>query len=73
MRRDSLSSGERKGKSLNPHHVESLHCCGVGVVGLFWAGCKAGRGVRNPGYSGMLLGRATGEGESPVHEICGAL
>ena len=42
------------------------------VIGLFWAGCKAGRGVRNPEHSGRLLGRATVGGESPVREMFGA-
>ena len=40
---------------------------------LFWAGYKTCRGVRNLSCSGRLLGRATGEGESPVHETAGAL
>ena len=31
------------------------------------------RRVRNRMYSGMPLGRATGEGESPVHEMDAAL
>ena len=43
------------------------------VIGLFWAGCKTGRGVRNLNYRGKLLGRATGEGESPVLEMVKAL
>ena len=45
-KRDSLSSGERKGKSLNPLYVEGLHRCRVGVAGLHLAGCKAGRRVK---------------------------
>ena len=32
-RRDSLSSGERKGKSLNHMHVIDCGCCAYGVVG----------------------------------------
>jgi hypothetical protein len=31
-RSDSLSSGERKGKSLNLYHVITCLCCGMGVV-----------------------------------------
>ncbi len=31
--RDSLSSGERKGKSLNLQYVITCVCCTVGVVG----------------------------------------
>jgi hypothetical protein len=30
---DSLSSGERKGISLNLYHVITCECCDVGVVG----------------------------------------
>jgi hypothetical protein len=33
------------------------------------AGIRRLCGVRNCWYSGRLLGRATGEGESPVHEM----
>ena len=40
---------------------------------LFLAGCKTGRRVRNLDDSGKPLGRATGEGESPVDEIIEAL
>ena len=66
-RKDSLSSGERKGRSLNP------------VRGSVWAlrrgGCKRCRGlphrpqgVRNRVSRKRALGRPAGEGESPVFE-----
>ena len=41
----------------------SVFDVGLGVVGPCYIG------VRNLLYSGMLLGRATKEGESPVREI----
>ena len=54
--RDSLSSGERTGKS--PNHASCV-----------W-GCRASKcGVRNCIYSRTTLGRSATEGESPVGEI----
>ena len=46
-----------------------LYRCAVGVGGRIWAGYRTGRGVRNREYRRRLLGRATGEGESPVSEM----
>ena len=70
--RDSLSSGERKGSSLNSAHVTGVHRCVLGVGGLTWAGCTTGRAVTKPACSGTSLGRATAGGESPVHGTRGS-
>ena len=71
--RDSLSSGERNGISLNSEYVIGLHRCISGVVGTFWAECKIGRRVRNLVHSRRQLERATREGDSPVCEMDRAL
>ena len=41
----------------------------MGVVGVCCGWYKTAGGVRKLRYSGKPLGRATGEGESPVHEM----
>ena len=68
--RDSPSSGERTGKSLNRPHVIGVNRCVVGVVGpaLVWIS-RTGREVKNLIYSRTPLGRATRGGESPVGEM----
>jgi hypothetical protein len=43
--------------------------CLYGVVGLFGSGHTTRYEVRNDRYSGMLLGRAATEGESPVCDM----
>jgi hypothetical protein len=67
--RDSLSSGERKGKSPNSRYVIVMQRCTVGVEGLICWGCMLSGGVKKLGHSGTALERPTGGGESPVHEM----
>ena len=67
--RDSPSSGERTGKSLNRRHVIGVNRCGVGVAGPVWVSFTRGREVKNLTYSRTSLGRVTRGGESPVGEM----
>ena len=67
--RDSLSSGERKGKSPNRRYVIAVQCCTVGVEGPTCWECMISGGVRKREHSGTALERPTGGGESPVHEM----
>ncbi len=66
-REHSPSSGERKGKSRNPVRGEACRRCVQGVESAVRAAATV-QGVRNRGTSGKVLGRPTGEGESPVGE-----
>jgi hypothetical protein len=52
---------------------QDVHRCDMGVVGLSGGDCTITRKVINRIYSGTLLERAAGEGESPVDEIDAAL
>ena len=70
---DSPSSGERTGKSLNRMGVKAVWRCLCGVGGLIRAVHTCRRGVTNAVYSGMPLGRATEEGDSPVCDMHSAL
>ena len=67
--RDSPSSGERTGKSLNLLHVIGVNRCAVGVAGPVWVSFTGGREVKNLFHSRTPLGRATRGGESPVGEM----
>ena len=53
---------------LNRAHVRLGRGCVCGVVGAFWPGLPAGRGVRKRRVSRIALGWATVDGESPVGE-----
>ena len=67
--RDSPSSGERTGKSLNHSHVRGVNRCVDGVAGLVWLEFTLWREVKNLSHSRTPLGRATRGGESPVGEM----
>ena len=43
------------------------------MQGCIWLAVRLAAELENSSYSGMLLGRATGEGESPVLEMVKAL
>ena len=64
--RDSPSSGERTGKSLNSSHVTGVNRCVVRVAGLVWLVFTHWREVKNHFHSRTPLGRAITEGENPV-------
>lgn len=68
-KRDSQSSGERNGRSPNRMGVKAVWRCLCGVVGFIRAVHTSRRGVTNALYSGMPLGRATREGDSPVCDM----
>ena len=67
-RRDSLSSGERKGKSLNRRSVKTavVAFSGLWVKRERWP--QLPRGVRKVHASRIVLGKRAIEGESPVGE-----
>ena len=67
----SLSSGERKGRSLNLVRGEACRRCAQGVESTVGAAATV-QGVRNRDASGKVLGRPTEEGESPVGESIAA-
>ena len=67
--RDSPSSGERTGKSLNHSHVIGVNRCVGGVAGPVWVSFTTGREVKNLFHSRTPLGRAVREGENPVGEM----
>ena len=67
-RRDSLSSGERKGKSLN---LKSVKTAVVAFRGLWVSKMvlpQGDREVTNRHFSRSVLGKHAAEGESPVGE-----
>jgi hypothetical protein len=67
--RDSPSSGERTGKSLNHSHVTGVNRCVGGVAGLVRLTFTSWREVKNLFHSRTPLGRAITEGENPVGEM----
>ena len=68
-RRDSRSSGERKGKSLNLICVIDVSRCRLGVVGFYVLGLTAWGEVTKLMHSGRALERSAKEGDSPVREM----
>ena len=65
-KRDSLSSGERKGISPNRIHVKAFTRCGCGVVGPDEGGVKSARRSFKP--SRRRLERRDVEGKIPLGE-----
>ena len=68
-RRDSRSSGERKGKSLNLICVIGVSRCRLGVVGFYVLSLTAWGEVTKLMHSGTALERSAKEGDSPVREM----
>ena len=68
-RRDSRSSGERKGKSLNLVCVIGVSRCRLGVVGFYVLPLTGWSEVTKLTHSGRALERSAKEGDSPVHEM----
>ena len=68
-RRDSRSSGERKGSSLNLCCVIGVSCCSMGVVGFYVLSLTAWGEVTKLMHSGNALERRAREGDSPVREM----
>ena len=68
-RRDSRSSGERKGKSLNLGCVIGVSRCNLGVVGFYVLNLTVWGEVTKLMHSGRQLESAAGEGDSPVREM----
>ena len=65
--RDSLSSGERKGRSLNLCHVITCECCVGGVVGCICSRITVLE-LWVLYFSRIVLERTTKESDSLVHE-----
>ena len=68
-RRDSRSSGERKGKSLNLICVIGVSRCRLGVVGFYVVLLTGRSEVTKLMHSGRALERSAREGDSPVREM----
>ena len=68
-RRDSPSSGERKGKSLNLNCAIGVSCCSLGVVGFYVPDLTVRSEVTKLMHSGSPLERDAREGDSPVREM----
>ena len=67
-RKDSLSSGERKGRSPNPYSLVARRPMLYGGCGARLGTRRQSQGVTKPALSGMVLERPAVEGESPVRE-----
>lgn len=67
-RDDSLSSGERKGSSLNPICVKGGSRCRSGVVGSDMRICRFATEFRKSHARRRCLERPAAEGDSPVSE-----
>ena len=63
---DSLSSGERKGNSLNRVYVITRKCCTLGVVGFKRTDLRIGQKVTNQCFNRKGLEKPATDGDSPV-------
>ena len=68
-RRDSRSSGERKGSSLNLFCVIGVSRCRMGVVGFYVLELTLWSEVTKLMHSQIALERRAKEGDSPVGEM----
>ncbi len=71
-RRDSPSSGERTGNSLNRSDAKTAVVVGLGVAGSSVVPPQRCMQVINRTHSRIVLGKRAVEGESPVGEVCSA-